>query len=176
MNTDLLAVTSLQDLLQQYAGKFTSGEVQLKNSLTAWIDKASALALKNILRHYQRLVDKHVNLLLQYHARNELKTLPFNDIVMEAFIKDTNNQLVHCTDNAVLDACLVASMQSINHYKISLYGTAAAYARSIGDSYSASLFYEAKYNESEIDLMLTRLADTEVNLRARSPETISAGN
>jgi ferritin-like metal-binding protein YciE len=48
---------------------------------------------------------------------------------MQAFLEETNEKLGKCT---LRDACLLASLQGINHYKISNYGTATAFAADLG--------------------------------------------
>ncbi|WP_369127538.1 DUF892 family protein [Terrimonas pollutisoli] len=42
-------------------------------------------------------------------------------------------------------------MQAINHYKISIYGTAAAFTKALGNDKAATLFHEAEVNEKKID-------------------------
>jgi ferritin-like metal-binding protein YciE len=67
-----------------------------------------------------------------------------------------------------LDACLLASIQGINHYKISLYGTAAAFVGKIGLESSAAIFHELEINEKSIDSSLSQMAEHEINNKARS--------
>ena len=45
-------ITTLHNLLDYDARKFTSAEIQLKNSLPEWINKASSLKLKTVLQKY----------------------------------------------------------------------------------------------------------------------------
>jgi len=52
--------------------------------------------------------------------------------VMQAFIEDAKEKMEQCSDAAIADACLLASVQGINHFKISTYGTAAAFAKGFG--------------------------------------------
>ena len=69
----------------------------------------------------------------------------------------------------VKDACLLACIQAINHYKISSYGTAAAFAIALGMEKAAAVFHEAEINEKHIDDRLSQLAEYEVNTKAKTP-------
>jgi len=53
-------ITTLHDLLDYDARKFSSAEVQLKNSLPEWINKASSLKLKTVLQKYFDFVQQHM--------------------------------------------------------------------------------------------------------------------
>jgi ferritin-like metal-binding protein YciE len=88
---------------------------------------------------------------------------------MQAFIEDAKEKLENCTDAAIKDACLLASVQAINHFKISTYGTAAAFAKALGMEKSGIVFHEAEINEKQIDDRLSQLAEHEINVEAKSP-------
>ena len=87
---------------------------------------------------------------------------------MQAFIKETTEKLAACADAEVKDACLLACIQSVNHFKISAYGTAAAFARALDMDKQAAVFYEAEINEKQIDDRLSQLAEYEINGRAKT--------
>jgi ferritin-like metal-binding protein YciE len=91
---------------------------------------------------------------------------------MHAFIEETGEKLSNCTDPEIKDACLLASIQAINHFKISMYGTAAAFANALEMDKQACLFHEAEVNEKQIDDRLTQLALYEINNHAKSPVTL----
>ena len=88
---------------------------------------------------------------------------------MQAFIEEAGEKLNTCRDVAVKDACLLASIQVISHYKISTYGTAAAFAKALGMDHPSAVFHEAEINEKQIDDRLTQLAEHEININARAP-------
>lgn len=57
-NTQL--ITTLHNLMEYDTRKFISAEVQLKNILPEWINKAGSLQLKTVLQKYLDLVQLHV--------------------------------------------------------------------------------------------------------------------
>jgi ferritin-like metal-binding protein YciE len=92
---------------------------------------------------------------------------------MNAFIEEAEEKLNSCTDTEVRDACLLACIQGINHYKISTYGTAAAFANALEMEKQAVIFHEIEVSEKQIDDRLSQLALHEINNNARAPIAIN---
>lgn len=162
-------ITTLHNLLDYDASKFTSAEIQLKNSLPDWISKTNSLMFKTVLQKYLDFVQQHIKKMGFFFEEEEIISLSLKNQVMHAFIEEINEKLAACTDPEIKDACLLAGIQTINHYKISVYGTAAAFANALEMGKHASLFYEAEGNEKQIDSRLSQLAEFEINVKARTP-------
>jgi isoleucyl-tRNA synthetase len=95
--------------------------------------------------------------------------------VIKALLQQTDEKIKQCRDHQISDACLLASIQQINHLKISWYGTAAEFARELGADKTASLFHYFEINEKKIDHLLSRLAKKEINPKAIAPIGIANG-
>ena len=163
------AITTLHNLLDYDARKFTSAEIQLKNSLPEWINKAGSLQLKTVLQKYLDFVQEHVQKMDSFFDEEKINSLSLTNRVMKAFIEEAEEKLANCTDAAIKDACLLACIQAINHFKISTYGTAAAFANALGMEKQAAVFHEAEINEKQIDDRLSQLAEHEINIKAKTP-------
>jgi ferritin-like metal-binding protein YciE len=87
---------------------------------------------------------------------------------MQAFIDETDEKLNFCSGENIKDASLLASIQRINHFKISAYGTAAAFANALGMEEAATTFHSAEIKEKQIDDRLSQLAEHEINREAKS--------
>jgi ferritin-like metal-binding protein YciE len=162
-------ISTLHNLLNYDAGKFASGETQLKFVIPGWINKATSLKLKDVLRKYLEFVQQHAERLANFLEEEGLLTISAGNKVIGAFIEEAEETMSCCADNEVRDACLLAAVQEINHYKISSYGTAAAFSKALGMEQQALLFHDAEVNEKQIDDRLTQLAEFEINTRAKSP-------
>ncbi len=169
MATDNQTITTLSDLLDYDIRKFTVAEIQLKTSLPEWINKASTLKLKAILQRYLDLINQHVQKLAIFIDEEKINSLSLNNQVMHAFVAEAEERFSNCTDVSIKDACLLASIQAINHFKISTYGTAAAFANALGMDKQAAFFHEAEVNEKQIDDRLSQLAEHEINNKAKAP-------
>ena len=167
-------ITTLHNLLDYDARKFTSAEIQLKKSLQEWINKAGSLKLKNVLQKYLDFVQQHVQKMDGFFVEEQISSLSLTNKIMQAFIEEADQKLAACTDAEVKDACLLANIQVINHFKISMYGTAAAFANALGMEKQAVVFHEAEINEKQIDDRLSQLAEFEINARAKAPISLPA--
>ena len=165
-------IATLHHLLNYDAGQFSSGEMQLKIILPEWVNKATSQKLKDILARYHDFVQQHAERLGSYMESEGLISVSAGNKVINAFIEETEEKLASCADDEVRDACLLACIQEINHYKISIYGTAAAFSKSLGMEKQAQLFHDAEVNEKQIDDRLSQLAEFEINSKARTPITI----
>jgi ferritin-like metal-binding protein YciE len=162
-------IVMLRNLLDEDTRRFTSAEIELENSLKGWVNEARSMQLKTVLYRYLDFVQQHVKRLEDFFEEEKINAISFQNRVMLAFIEDTNEKLANCTQVEVKDACLLASIQSINHFKISVYGTASAFARALDLEKAAVLFHELEINEKHIDDRLSQLADFEINVKAIAP-------
>ena len=162
-------ITTLHNLLDYDARKFTSAEIQLKNSLPEWINKPSSLQLKTVLQKYLDFVQQHVQKMESFFEEEKISSLSLTNLVMRAFIEEAEEKLSNCTDAEIKDACLLACIQAINHFKISTYGTAAAFANALDMEKQAAVFHQAEVNEKQIDDRLSQLAEHELNIKAKAP-------
>jgi len=163
-------ITTLHNLLDYDAGKFVSAEIELQKSLEHWISKASSLKLKAVLQRYLDFVNRQLQSMEEFFEKeDEIISMSITNKIMLAFIEDTDEKLSLCTDAEVKDACILAGVQAINHFKISTYGTAAAFADAIGMDEFATVFYEVEVKEKQIDSRLSQLANYEINAKAATP-------
>jgi ferritin-like metal-binding protein YciE len=169
MKQEPTSITTLHHLLDHEASKFSSAEMQLNNVLPQWISKARSLKLKTVLQKYKEDIGEHLSNLNEFVEAEQLNSLSLTNRIMTAYIQDTNEKLQQCADAEVTDACLLASVQMINHFKISAYGTAAAFASTLDMDKAAIFFHEAEVHEKQIDDRLTQLARYEINVGAKSP-------
>ncbi|MBI3137647.1 MAG: DUF892 family protein [Sphingobacteriales bacterium] len=169
MSNSQSPITTLHQLLDYDVCRFASSEVQLQKKLPEWAGRASSLKLKTLIQKYADLVSRQQQQLDRFIEEENINQLPLFSRIMQAFILDTEDRLIRCSDPEVTDACLLACIQGINHYKISAYGTAAAFAHALGMDAPATVFREAEVKEKQMDDRLSQLAEYEINLKARAP-------
>ncbi len=160
-------IRTLHNLLDYDVRKFTIAEIQLQKVLNLWIKKASSVKLKNNLQRYSDYVAEHVIAFEHFYEEENIPSISISNRVMQAFIDEAEEKINYCSDAAVRDASLLASIQEINHYKISTYGTASAFANALGMTKTAEVFHKAEINEKQIDDRLSQLAIHEINLDAK---------
>ena len=168
MKEENTVINNLHNLLDFDARKFISAEVELKNKLHGWITMAGSLKLKTVLQKYLDCVQQHVQKMEAFYEVEKIISVNLTNRIMLAFIAEADEKLAYCKETAISDACLLANIQSINHFKISAYGTAAAFANALNMEKQAALFHEAEINEKKIDDRLSQLAEHEINVEAKT--------
>lgn len=172
MMTENRNIDSLQNLLDYEVSKFTSAEEQLKRGLQEWIEKVHSEKLKNVLQKYLEQVKEHGRKIDEFLRNEKINSVSLHNRIIEAYLEETTEKLSSCRDTDVKDACLLACIQAINHFKISAYGTAAAYANVLKMENQAVIFHELEVNEKQIDDRLSQLAEHEINLKANTPNEL----
>lgn len=167
-------IATLHTLLLFEAGQCSSGEMQLRAALPDWILKARSPKLREVLKRYQGQVESHISELGAFIESQGMLAGETRNGMVAVFTQYTDEKLASCADHEVCDAALLAAIQAINHYKISLYGTAAAWARTIGMEPAEHLFRKAEMNEKQTDDRLSQLAEFEINEKAKAPLSMDA--
>jgi ferritin-like metal-binding protein YciE len=162
-------ISTLHQLLDYNTQHFIVGEVHLQQSLHHWIEKSSAIKLKGIFQKYLEHIDHNIKSFEKFIDAEKLSLISNENIILQVYITDAETKLELCSDVEIKDASILASVQAINHYKICMYGTAAAYANTLGMDEAAKIFKMAEINEKQIDDRLSQLAEFEINKRATTP-------
>ncbi|QEM07660.1 DUF892 family protein [Mucilaginibacter rubeus] len=161
--------SSLRQLLYEDVSRMISAEMLLKSSVLGWINKGNSASLKMLMLGYQDVVEKHIRQLGAFRREEQITACIPSNGVMSAFIADADDRLFACTRPEVRDVCLLSAIQSINHFKISVYGTMAAFAGAVRLEKAGLMFHQAELDEKEIDERLSYLAEHELNRKAMSP-------
>jgi ferritin-like metal-binding protein YciE len=162
------SIVSLTDLLALEANRIMQGEKELIGALPTWIQRVTSPKLRGILTQYQNYIEHHAEEMTNYFIQQP-ETSMWKNRVMRALIDDTNDKLKRCADSEIYDACLLAAVQEINHYKISIYGTVTAFFNELGQRETASIFLRAEKDEKRIDEQLSYQAHFNINELAKAP-------
>jgi ferritin-like metal-binding protein YciE len=74
-------------------------------------------------------------------------------------------------DDTIRDAAMLAAAQAVEHYEISRYGTLIAWAEKLKMSDAAQMLKATLKEEKLTDEKLTELAESEINVDAKSTES-----
>lgn len=88
------------------------------------------------------------------------------DQSMQALLRETEKWKDSLNGSSLADAGLVGSVQKLMHYEIAGYGTAAAYAGSLGFQDDERFLHEILEEKKSTDRILTALAESAVNRHA----------
>jgi ferritin-like metal-binding protein YciE len=177
----MATLLTLHHLLLHEIEDLYSAEEQIIDALPAMIEKATDRELKKALTDHLKVtkdqkkrLDEVKELLQPEDGETEEQKGFFERIFggnkkckgTEGLIKEGEKMMKEDMDPKVMDAAIIAAAQKIEHYEISGYGTARAYAAELGLQQVARLLETTLNEEYYADDSLTSLAMSKVNLEA----------
>ncbi len=163
---------TLQDLLVEELHGLYDAEHQVIQTLPRLAEAARGDALRAALSSHLEETRTHVTRLddvfaLLGHSAAARRCSGMAGIIQEGTTVLDRSDL----EGAVLDARLIASAQKVEHYEMCGYGTAVAWARTLGLDQIAARLEETLEEEKAADQTLSDLAEQEVNISATHEAT-----
>lgn len=157
-NMDSLFVHMLQDIY--YA------EQQIVQALPDMIEKASDPNLKNAFRSHLAETEQHVERLEEVFRMVGTEASGVDCPAIDGIIEEANDIVGEVENKSVMDAALIAAAQAVEHYEMTRYGSLIALAKQLGRNNCAAVLEETLEEEKAADKALTRIAMSNVNLKA----------
>lgn len=157
-----MKIHSLGDLWLHQILDLHSAETQILKSMPRMADAATHLDLKRALEKHQQETSAHLERLDSVLEMLEAKANGAKCAGMEGLLAEAKALLGLATDPAIRDAGLVAEVHKIEHYEVSAYGSAVAFADLLGETQAADLLRKTLREEVEADRALTRMAETHI--------------
>ncbi len=163
----VLQKNSLEKLFVETIRDLYDAEHQITEALPKMAQAASATDLKTGLQQHldqTRTQTQRLEEVFQDIGERPSRKKCFG---MEGLIKEGEQNMKEMqSDKDGLDASLIASAQKVEHYEISGYGTAKAYAETLGHYEAARLLDQTLSEEVATDKKLTTIAETHINPQA----------
>lgn len=157
---------TLDELFVQQLKDLYDAEHRLTEALPKMQEKASAPSLGNAFQNHLLETEKQIVRLETIFEKLGIQPERVKCAAMIGLISEGEEVLDASGDPNVLDAALIAAAQRVEHYEISGYGTARAFAQHLGLAYAAELLQESLDEESAADAKLTSIAEQSVNVAA----------
>lgn len=166
-----MQVQTVQDLFEHEISDLFSAENQLVAALPKLAQAATNDELRQAFEHHLEETREHVRRLED--IRGQIRSTMSDECKgMKGLIEEGQEILTAGGDPDVKDAALIGAAQRVEHYEIAAYGTLIAYARQLGHEDAAELLEETLNEEKETDQKLTELAESILNVKAK---TMAAG-
>jgi ferritin-like metal-binding protein YciE len=177
-------IIDLKDLLKHEILDLYSAEEQIIEALPKMVEKASNSELKKALKDHLKVTGQ------QKDRLDEIKRVMvdgsngdgsenkgfFSKLFggsgaekckgTEGLIDEGEKMMGEDMSPEVMDAAIIGSAQKIEHYEISGYGTAVAYAKELGLTNVERLLQQTLDEEYAADDLLTKLAVSKLNIKA----------
>lgn len=164
-----MKMNSLESLFVDQLKDLYNAEQQIIKALPKMVDAAKSNMLKQGFQQHLDTTRQQAQRLEQIFNDMNEKPSGKKCVGMEGLVKEGEQIIKELkNDQDALDAALIASAQKIEHYEISGYGTARAYAKMLGKHDAAGLLDKTLKEESQTDERLTTLAESHINIQAMS--------
>ena len=159
---------TLKDLFHDTLKDVYFAEKKIVVTLPKMAKAATSLELKKAFENHRVETLVHVERLEKVFALIDAKPQAKTCDAIIGIVKEGEGIIEDYTGSLALDAALIAVAQAVEHYEMSRYGTLKTWAGELGIDGAVSLLEETLNEEKTTDAALTKLAVSDVNIRAEA--------
>ena len=165
-----MTINTLHELYIHEISDLLDANKQTKPMHQKMLDLASAPSLKAALSDAINGIEKGVGALEELRNRHIKQDTNSTCKGMQGLVKEAEAHCIYQSfgNSSVRDACIISQAQRMNHYALAGYGTAAAFAKSLGHTEDVAVLRTHLDNIYSGDERLTRIAEGEINQDAIS--------
>jgi len=157
---------TLEDLYIDLLKDLYSAEKQLTKALPKMAKNAEASDLKKAFQDHLKQTERQAERIERIFADLDGSPRGKKCVGMEGLVEEGNEVMKEAAEPDAMDAGLIAAAQKVEHYEIAGYGTAKAWAHQLGYHEAARLLEQTLEEESMANELLTRIAESHVNMEA----------
>ena len=164
------APENLRDLYVDELKDLWSANDQMQRTVKKLVTRAKDEQLKGLLNRSIEGIGKHTGTLKTLIEAQDGKLSKEHCKGMEGLVEEANKHTIGeeaPKKGPVRDAQIIAQYQRMSHYGLAGFGTAAAYAKSLGLKKDEKLLKQATKEIYLADEFGTRLAESSVNIDAK---------
>jgi ferritin-like metal-binding protein YciE len=166
-----MSAENLREALVEEIRDLYNAEKQLVKALPKMAKGASSDELREAFESHLEETEGQVTRLERVFELLEEKPRGKHCAGMAGIVEEGSEKLQEDMEDSVLDACLIASAQKVEHYEIGAYGTAIAWAEALELGDVAQVLRETLEEEKAADEKLTALAESGINEAATAGES-----
>jgi ferritin-like metal-binding protein YciE len=161
-----MSVKTLNDLFVETLKDLYYVEKKLVKTLPKLAEKATAPELRQAMEDHLEETETHVQRLEQIFELLDQRASAKTCEALEGLIREADEVTGEIDDEQTMDAALISSAQTVEHYEIARYGTLACWAAEIGNTEVAELLEQTLEEEKAADEKLSMIAEDQINQRA----------
>lgn len=160
---------SLDDLLVHELQDIYNAENQILKALPKMIKAASHPELQGAFEEHLEQTEGQVERLDQVFKLLGVPAKGKKCEGMAGLLEEGKKIMEEDAEPSVMDAALISAAQKVEHYEIASYGTCRTYAQLLGNKEAARLLQQTLDEEGKTDKLLTKLAESGINVEAMTP-------
>jgi ferritin-like metal-binding protein YciE len=162
---------NLRDALVDEIKDLYNAEKQLTKALPKVAKAAASDELREAIEAHLEETEGQVTRLERVFELLDEKARGKHCAGMAGILEEGTEKMQQDMEDSVLDACLIASAQKVEHYEIGAYGTAIAWAEALELTEIAQILGETLAEEKAADEKLSALAESGINEAATAGES-----
>jgi ferritin-like metal-binding protein YciE len=143
----------------------------VKKGLPTMIENAGSSELRTALEGHLAETRNHVARLERVFAAAGMEPNTKDNDILDEMLSAAKDSVSNIDDSPLRDAALIVNGNQVEHYEIAIYGSLAAFARSLGLQDAVGLLEETLNEEKKADAKLTQIAEGVLNPRAARHQT-----
>ena len=163
--------TNLREALVDEVRDLFSAEKQILKALPKMIKGANSEELRDAFESHLEETHGQVTRLERVFELLDEKPRAKHCAGMAGILEEGSETLESDAEDAVMDACIIAGAQRVEHYEITAYGTVIAWAEALGLTEIAEVLGESLAEEKAADEKLSAIAESGVNDAATAGES-----
>ena len=161
------AAKSLDDLFIDCLKDALWAENAMKDALPKMVKNATSSKLKKALDEHLKETKEQIKTLKKVFKSIGVKAEEEKCDAMAGIIDEAEGILEATEPGAVRDAGIIAACQKAEHYEIASYGTMVSFAKLLKQNEAKSLLSDILKQEKNADKLLSKLATSEINIKAK---------
>jgi ferritin-like metal-binding protein YciE len=157
---------SFKDLFVNQIEDLYDAENRLTKALPKMADAASSSQLKRAFEQHLSETQGHVSRLETIFRDINVEPKRETCEAMKGLVAEGEEMIKASGDPTIKDAALIAAAQRVEHYEMSGYGSARAFARQLGLTQAANLLQQTLNEEKAADEKLNQIAESSINPQA----------
>lgn len=159
-------INSLNDLFHETLKDLYYAEKKLVKTLPRMAKNATSARLKEAIHSHLAETEGHVTRLEEVFAMLDKKPVAKKCEAIEGLVNEADEVFAEIEDAEALDAAIISSAQTVEHYEIARYGTLVCWARQLGMDDVVAVLHKTLDEEKAADQKLSGLAEEYVNQKA----------
>lgn len=169
-----MEMKALEDLFICELAELYDAERQIVKALPRMAKAANNKALRSAFETHLSQTERHVQRLEKIFSVIGREPAGESSDPISQIVKQGEQLIAANGEPAVRDAALITAAQKVEHYEISMYGSARSHAKMLGLVKIAASLEETLGEEEHTDALLTQLATKHVNVEASRAPFVNA--
>jgi ferritin-like metal-binding protein YciE len=166
-----MAGSNLRDALVDEIKDIYNAEKQIVKALPKMVKGATSDELREAFESHLEETQNQVSRLERVFELLDEKPRGKHCAGMAGILEEGSETLEEDAEDSVMDAMLIAGAQRVEHYEITAYGTAIAWAEALGLTEVAQVLGESLAEEKAADEKLSAIAESGINDAATAGES-----